>query len=871
RTDHLDNDANGYVDDWRGWDFVDGDNDPADGHGHGTHVAGTIGAVGNNGVGIVGVNWNVRLMGLRFLGSDGSGTTADAVSAILYASANGADVLNNSWAGGDFSQSLLEAIEFADARDALFVAAAGNDGMDNDAVPTYPASYEVPNVLAVAASDNGDRHAFFSNFGKRSVDVSAPGVDILSSWPGGSYQYASGTSMAAPHVAGAAALVEAANPTASDVGVKTLLLRTADPVAALEPATASGGRLNAGSAVACSGRPLVWLDAPSPDFTLETGEQLAISASASACADPAGLLVSANVNGQPVTLLARADGHYTGTYTPTAAGSLDVTVTAASGGATDSRSVRGSVQQVYPIVPGGAPVTVTTTTSGEDVRLVFDGEAGDRVSLQLRDVTIAQSTVTIYQPVGTQLGATAFVGKAGAFIDARTLPVGGRYTIVVDAQPGSSGTMTLELYDVPPDAAAGIAAGGASVSLATTVPGQNARATFTAASGTRVSLRLSGVTMKTAIVSLLRGTTTLASTIVGTSGGFLDVQALPGAGEYALVVNPQSSFTGAITLTLYDVPPDVGGPIAPDGSNVPLTLSVPGQNAALGFEGNAGDRFVVSVGAGLSGSAYVSIVGPTGTVGGRTLVGSTGGLLDLRTLGASGHHELVVDPQGTATGSLSVSLYAVPPDPSQPIIAGGPPVTVSLTAPGQNGRLTFEGTAGRLISLQLSNVSIASAYVTVLAPDGSALVKNVLVGTGGAFVDARSLPSSGSYSILVDPIGSNTGAMTVTLNDVPPDVVGELVAGGPTLTVALSTPGQNARLTFQGTAGRRASFVLSGVSISSSQVTILRPNGTTLAAVLVSSTGRSFTLDLSATGTYVVLLDPRGAATGEMTFRLSFL
>jgi len=167
------------------------------------------------------VNWNVSLMGLKFLGSDGSGTTADAVSAILYAAANGADVLNNSWAGGDFSQSLLEAIQFADARDSLFVAAAGNDGMDNDAAPTYPASYDVPNVLAVAASDSNDRHAFFSNFGKRSVDVSAPGVNIYSTWPGGSYQYASGTSMAAPHAAGIAALVEAAQPGASDVGVKT--------------------------------------------------------------------------------------------------------------------------------------------------------------------------------------------------------------------------------------------------------------------------------------------------------------------------------------------------------------------------------------------------------------------------------------------------------------------------------------------------------------------------------------------------------------------------------------------------------------------------------------------------------------------------
>ena len=871
RTDGVDNDGNGYVDDWRGWDFVGGDNNPADDHGHGTHVAGTIGAVGNNGAGVVGVNWNVRLMGLKFLGSDGSGTTADAVSAVLYAAANGADVLNNSWAGGDFSQSLLEAIEVADARDALFVAAAGNDGMDNDAVPTYPASYDVPNVLAVAASDNGDHHAFFSNYGQRSVDVSAPGVDILSTWPGGSYQYASGTSMAAPHVAGVAALVEAAQPAATDVGVKTLLLRTADPVAELAPASASGGRLNAGSAVSCAGRPLVWVDAPSPGFALETGEQLAISVSASSCADPGGASVSANVNGSPVTLLARGDGHYTGTYTPASGGSLGLTVTATAGGATDTRSVVGSVRQVYPIVPGGPPVTVTTTAPGQDAQLKFEGEAGDRVSLQLRDVTLAQATVTIYDPDGGRLGATAYVTKSGLFVDARTLPESGAYSIVVDPYSDAVGSMTLELYDVPADSTTTVAPGGPAVGLVTTVPGQNARATFSAPPGARVSVRLSGVTFTSANVALMKGTTTLASVNVGTSGGFLDVQALSSAGEYAVVVNPQSSYTGAITLTLYDVPADVGGPIVPDGPAVPVALDAPGQNARLGFDGLAGDRFVVKVGSGFPGSAYVSIVGPTGTVGARTLVSSTGGLLDLRTLVASGHHELLVDPQGAATGSLALNLYAVPPDPLLAVVANGPPVTVTTTAPGQNARLTFEGVAGRLFSLQLSNVSVANAYVSVLAPDGSVFVKSVLVGTGGAFVDARLLPSSGTYSIVVDPTGANTGSMTLALHDVPADISGELVAGAPALTVAITTPGQNARLTFKGTAGRRVSLVLSSVSISSSLVTILRPNGSTLAAVLVSPTGRSLTLDLNATGTYVVLLDPRVAATGGMTFRLTEL
>src|SRR4051812_33546791 len=217
RTDGIDNDHNGFVDDWHGWDFANGDNNPTDDHGHGTHVAGTIGAAGNNGIGVAGINWNVRIMPVKFLNAQGSGTDAEAVSAVLYAAQNGADVMNNSWASTDYSQALADAINVADQHNALFVAAAGNNGTDNDATPTYPASYASPNVIAVAATDNTDNRAFFSNTGRRSVDLGAPGVDIYSTWRNGAYQFESGTSMATPHVAGAAALAKAAFPTASAV------------------------------------------------------------------------------------------------------------------------------------------------------------------------------------------------------------------------------------------------------------------------------------------------------------------------------------------------------------------------------------------------------------------------------------------------------------------------------------------------------------------------------------------------------------------------------------------------------------------------------------------------------------------------------
>ncbi len=177
----TDDDGNGKIDDVYGWDFVDNDNNPVDPHGHGTHVAGTIAAVGNNSTGITGVCWNAKIMGIRFLDAIGIGTTADEISAIEYADSKGAHVINCSWGGPDYSQSEKNAI---DASSALVVCAAGNDNENNDSTPFYPASYTSLNIIAVAATDQDDERANFSNYGATSVDVAAPGTNIYSCQPG---------------------------------------------------------------------------------------------------------------------------------------------------------------------------------------------------------------------------------------------------------------------------------------------------------------------------------------------------------------------------------------------------------------------------------------------------------------------------------------------------------------------------------------------------------------------------------------------------------------------------------------------------------------------------------------------------------------
>jgi subtilisin family serine protease len=202
----IDDDGNGYVDDLYGYDFHNDDADPMDDHFHGTHCAGTIGAVGDNGVGVVGVCWDVRLMALKFLGKGGSGSSSDAIGCIQYAIDNGAHVMSNSWGGGGFSQALADAVAAAHEAGILFVAAAGNN---NSSSPHYPSAY--PHVLSVAATDQDDEKASFSNYGS-SIDLAAPGVGILSCGLDGTYRKASGTSMATPHVAGLAALLLARNP-----------------------------------------------------------------------------------------------------------------------------------------------------------------------------------------------------------------------------------------------------------------------------------------------------------------------------------------------------------------------------------------------------------------------------------------------------------------------------------------------------------------------------------------------------------------------------------------------------------------------------------------------------------------------------------
>ncbi|WP_300596585.1 S8 family peptidase [Niabella sp.] len=258
----IDDDHNGYIDDVYGWDFVGNNNSVFDGTSddHGTHVAGTIGAVGGNGKGVAGVCWNVKLLSGKFLGTNG-GTTANAIKAIDYFTnlklSQGLNIVatNNSWGGGGFSQALQDAIERANNAGILFIAAAGNASSNNDANPSYPASYPNTNIIAVAAITSTGALASFSNYGSTTVDLGAPGASIYSTVPvslkkgkiGSGYASYSGTSMATPHVTGAVALYASTHPGSTAAAIKNAILSTTTLTPSLAGKCVTGGRLNASS------------------------------------------------------------------------------------------------------------------------------------------------------------------------------------------------------------------------------------------------------------------------------------------------------------------------------------------------------------------------------------------------------------------------------------------------------------------------------------------------------------------------------------------------------------------------------------------------------------------------------------------------
>lgn len=273
-----DDDSNGFIDDVHGWDFYANDADPNDGNGHGTHVAGTISARGNNATGIAGVAWSSKVLAVQFLGASGSGYTSDAIEAVDYARQRGARLINASWGGGGTSVFLQNSISnFCTANSGLFIAAAGNDSLNGDLYPQYPAGYPIPGIISVASVTQSGFLSYFSNYGVSFADVAAPGSDILSCYAPSGYAVMNGTSMAAPHVAGVASLIMSENRSYPGGQVKNVLMHSVDPLPGLVGKVGSEGRVNAWRSLVET--PETWIQPLTYKGTVAPGQQQAVDLS----------------------------------------------------------------------------------------------------------------------------------------------------------------------------------------------------------------------------------------------------------------------------------------------------------------------------------------------------------------------------------------------------------------------------------------------------------------------------------------------------------------------------------------------------------------------------------------------------------------
>ncbi|MBZ5508022.1 MAG: IPT/TIG domain-containing protein [Acidobacteriia bacterium] len=513
----------------------------------------------------------------------------------------------------------------------------------------------------------------------------------------------------------------------------------------------------------------------------------------------------------------------------------------------------------------GTSLTATTTVAGQNARYTFSGTSGQQMSITLSGNTYTGCNavvVSVLKSDGSSIGSTGICNSATGSLNSITLPATGTYTVLVDPQGTTTGSVTLLLNNFAD--VTGTISIGTLLTATTTVSGQNARYTFSGTAGQQISMNLSGNTYvgcNAVVVSILKsdGSSVGSTGVCNSSTGFMDSITLPVTGTYTVLVDPQGTTTGSITILLNTFA-DITGTTSV-GTPVTATTTVAGQNARYTFSGTLGQQLSMN----LSGNTYVgcnavvvSVLKSDGSsIASTGICNSSSGFMDSFTLPATGTYTVLVNPQGTTTGSVTFVMNTFTDITGT--ISVGTPLTATTTVAGQNARFTFSGTSGQQLSMNLSGNTYIGCTV------GSAGVCNSSTG----FMDSITLPVTGTYTVLVNPQGTTTGSVTILLNTFA-DVTGTTSIGTP-LTATTTVAGQNARYTFSGTSGQQLSMNLSDntyVGCNAVVVSILKSDGSSVgsAGACNSSTGFMDSITLPVTGTYTVLVNPQGTTTGSVTF-----
>lgn len=554
------------------------------------------------------------------------------------------------------------------------------------------------------------------------------------------------------------------------------------------------------------------------------------------------------------------------------------------------------------IAVGGEPITVAINTAKKKGVIVFDGTAGQRINIGFSGVSLTQFRVTVYGPDGAVLPTQASAVKNyyatmqrelslqtrvqtsttaykftdesagsliasslmnGASLDFVELPVDGSYTIFLDPISEYTGSVTITVSN---ELSGDVVPHGSAVAVDIKRVGQNARYTFSGESGQTVSVQLSDVTIRSGYISVLKPDgMPLGKPISFVSGSaMIPGQVLPTSGTYAILIDPDLSYTGKAKLALYNAP-ELTGSIMIDQVTATPTLSIPGQRARYTFDGTAGQRINLGVTGVSILSSTVSILRPDGTKWEATTIGPSGGSLDpLTALPETGTYTVMVEPVSNYTGSMTLAL-------SSPVTGtlalDGPSMPVSLTKPGQTARYTFNGNAGQWVSLGLTSVDITSSAVTLMTSEGTILASTAVGTAGGKLEDQNPLPATGTYTVLIDPVGSYTGKMTLTLST---EVSDSLKVNAAPRAIMISRAGQNGRYTFMGTANQQVTIKVTQNKIGNVRVSLYSPNGILQSGV--TSSASSFTLNpvtLATSEMYTITINPPMPDTGSIHMQVT--
>jgi YD repeat-containing protein len=525
----------------------------------------------------------------------------------------------------------------------------------------------------------------------------------------------------------------------------------------------------------------------------------------------------------------------------------------------------------------GQSKSVAMSAPGKKGLVLFDGTAGQRMSLSLSGVTIASGTVAIIGPNGVSIVSTS-LASSGRFIDAFTLTASGTYTILINPSAASQGNVTLALNQVQ-HTTGNISVGGAAATVTAAVPGQNAELKFSGAAGQRVSLNMSGVsaTLGCPALSIVKpdGAVLLAfSNYTCSTSYFFDALTLPLAGVYTIVIDPVKASTGSASFTLFGIPPETSAMLSAGGPAATLTTSVPGENASLIFSATAGQRISLNI-TGFSASLNCpsfSVLKPDGSkLVAPDMTCGASYFIDATALPLDGDYKIVMDPRLMTTGSATFALFLVPPDVAAGVSAGGPTVKLTTSVPGQDGSLSFSANAGQKISLNVTAISAAMGCVklTIVKPDGGNLLAPATACGASYFIDATALTLAGTHTVLMNPTTAGVGSATFALYNVP-DAGGAIVVGAPAMPVTITVPGQNMDLGFSGNAGQKITVRVTGNAVGCSAFSVRRPDG----SVQVSTTSCNATVNLAqqtlaTSGNYVLRIDPTAAKTGSVNVAIT--